>query len=167
MVKVITIRTTGDLKKAVITLNRIKTKLPRMVRLGMRRWGKILERDMKSSIRRVSTLFTGLSQGNGIEWRQGKNSDTGHLFVRREYLGLDHMKPHFVNVEKGRPRLLRWAKQARNSEIRRRARLVEKGDIKPFSIYVKPHPWVASGFKRARPKLRPVLKRLVERGIQV
>ncbi len=167
MVKVIIIKTTGDLSTAVTTLNRIKKKLPKMTRLGMRRWGNILVRDMKLSLRRVSVGFRGVSEGKGIRWEQGKRSDTGYLFMRQEYLALDHMRPHWVSVKRSRTILLRWAKQAIIPNIKRRARMVEKGTLKSFGVYVKPHPFIANGYGRARPKLRPVLKRVAARGINV
>lgn len=49
MVRVIRISTPGDLDYAVKTLNRIKRQLPEMTRLGMRRWGNILVKDMKNA----------------------------------------------------------------------------------------------------------------------
>lgn len=167
MVKVILIKTTGDLFTAVKTLGRIKKKLPEMTRLGMRRWGKILVKDMKLSLRRVSSKFRGISEGKGIRWEQGKKSNTAHLFMRREYLALDHMKPHWVSVKRTRTVLLAWAKQALIPNIRTRARNVEKGKLKRFGIYVGPHPFIAQGYGRARPKLRPVLKRMASRGVNV
>ena len=167
MVKVIIIKTSGDLVKTIATLNRIKKRLPKMVRKGMMRWGKILVRDMKLSLRRVSMEFTGMSERRGIRWEQGKRSNVGYLFMRREYLALDHMRPHWVSVKRTRTILLRWARQAIIPNIRSRARKVETRKLKSFAIYVKPHPFIAQGFRRARPKLRPVLKRLAVRGISV
>ena len=168
MVKVIIVRTTGDLVNAVTSLNRIKKKLPIMIRLGMMRWGKILVRDMKLSARRSGIKqFTGTLQGLGIRWEQGVRSDIGYLFMRLYAIYLDSMAPHYVNITRRRSRLLAWAKLARGSTIRRKASRVEKRELKNFSIYVKPHPFIARGYGRARPKLRPVLKRLVARGISI
>ena len=168
MVKVIIIKTTGDLFNAVTTLNRIKKKLPKMTRLGMRRWGKILVRDMKLSARKAKIKdFTGTLQGLGIRWEQGVRSDTGYLFMRLYAIYLDSMAPHYVNVTRRRTRILAWAKLARNLNIRRKARMVEKRELKSFAVYVKPHPFIAQGYRRARPKLKPVLKRLVARGINI
>ncbi len=83
MVKVIIIRTSGDLFNAVTSLNRIKKKLPKMIRKGMMRWGRILARDMKLSARRAKIKeFTGTLQTLGIRWDQGIKSDTGYLFMR-------------------------------------------------------------------------------------
>ena len=168
MVKVIIIKTSGDLFNAVTTLNRIKKRLPKMVRKGMMRWGRILVRDMKLSARRARIKdFTGTLQGLGIRWDQGVRSDTGFLFMRLYAIYLDSMRPHYVNVTRRRTRLLVWAKTARNPNIRRKARMVEKRELKSFAIYVKPHPFIAQGYRRARPKLRPVLKRLASRGVNI
>ncbi len=167
MVKVIIIKTSGDLKNAVISLNRIKKKLPKMTRLGMRRWGKILVRDMKLSARRAGIRdFKGILQTTGIRWDQGVRSDTGYLFIRLYGIYLDSMTPKYVAVKRSRTVLLRWAKLARSPSIRRKARMVERKELKSFAIYVKPHPFIATGFGRARPKLRPVLRRVAVRGIK-
>ena len=168
MVKVIIIKTTGDLKNAIISLNRIKKRLPKLTRLGMRRWGNILVRDMKLSARRAKIKdFKGVLQGVGIRWEQGVRSDTGYLFMRLYAIYLDSMAPHYVNITRRRTRLLAWAKLARVSTIRGKASMVEKRELKNFSIYVRPHPFIARGYGRARPKLKPVLKRLAARGITV
>ena len=168
MVKVIIIRTSGDLFNAVTTLNRIKRTLPEMTRIGMRRWGKILTKDMKLSARNARIKsFSGTLQGLGIRWEQGVRSDTGYLFMRLYAIYLDSMAPHYVNVTRRRTRLLAWAKIARSPNIRKKARMIEKRELKNFAIYVKPHPFIAQGYRRARPKLRPVLKRLVSRGVNI
>ena len=164
MVKVITISTAGDIIKGVKTLNRIKKRFPQMTRLGMRRWGKILERDTKISATKAGIKdFSGTLMDKGIRWEQSVRGNTGFLFIRLHGIYLDSMKPHWVNVIKRRSRLLRWAKIAKNNNIRTKARRVEKGELKKFSIFVKPHPFIANGFRRARPKLRPVLRRLTKR----
>ncbi|KKL07122.1 hypothetical protein LCGC14_2589180 [marine sediment metagenome] len=168
MVKIIIIKTSGDLFSAVTTLNRIKRRLPMMVRKGMMRWGKILARDMKLSARKAGIKkFSGTLQGLGIRWEQGVRSDTGYLFMRLYAVYLDSMAPHYVNITRRRSRLLIWAKKAKSLNTRRKARMVEKRELKSFAIYVKPHPFIAQGYRRARPKLRPVLKRLAVRGISV
>ena len=134
MVKVIIIRTSGDLFAAVTTLNRIKRRLPMMVRKGMMRWGKILVRDMKLSARKAGIKrFSGTLQGLGIRWEQRVRGDTGYLFMRLYAVYLDSMAPHYVNVTRRRTRLLLWAKIAKKPNIRRKARMVEKRKLKSFS----------------------------------
>ncbi len=166
--KIIIIKTTGDLKKATVSLNRIKKKLPKMTRLGMRRWGNILVRDMKLSARRANIKdFQGILQGPGIRWEQGVRSDTGFLFMRLYAIFLDSMSPKYVSIKRTRTVLLRWAKMAKSPAIRRKARMVEKKELKSFSIFVRPHPFIARGYGRARPKLQQVLKRVAARGINV
>jgi len=168
MTKVIIIKTTGDLFNAVTSLNRIKKRLPEMTRKGMIRWGKILARDMKVTARKAGIKrFSGTLQSLGIRWEQGVRSNTGYLFMRLYAIYLDSMAPHYVNITRRRSRLLVWAKTAKSPNIRRKARMVEKKELKSFAIYVKPHPFIAQGYRRARPKLRPVMKRLASRGVNL
>ncbi len=139
-----------------------------MTRKGMMRWGKILVRDMKISARQAKIKrYTGTLQGLGIRWEQRKKGDVGYLFMRLYSIYLDSMRPHYVNVTRRRTRLLAWAKRVTSSNIRRKARMVEKRELKNFAIYVKPHPFIAQGYRRARPKLRAVLKRVASRGVNL
>jgi len=168
MTKVIIIKTSGDLVTAVKTLGRVKKRLPQMIRKGMRRWGKILTRDMKLSARKARIKdYSGTLQGPGIRWEQSVHGDTGYLFMRLYAVFLDSMAPHYVNITRRRTRLLMWARRSRSSTIRRKARLVGSRKLKSFAIYVKPHPFIAQGYARARPKLRPVMKRLAARGVNL
>lgn len=166
MVQVIRINTEGDFVKAVATLNRAKHTLPRMTILGMHRWGKILERHMKRAAKNAGIAdYSGLLMGKGIEYRQGPRSENGYLFIRLHGVYLDSMKPHYVSVKRSRTTLLGWAAHARSGSIQTKAMLVQLGRMKRFSIYVKPHPFIATGYRTARPKLRPVLKRIAARAI--
>jgi len=166
MAKVIVINTEGDLIKGVRTLNRVKTRLPKMTIEASRRWGRILEKNMRRSARNAGIKdFTGtlLNTERGIDWRQGKNSKTGYLFMRLYGIYLDSMRPHPVYVTRRRTRLLAWAKS--KPMFRERAARVEEGRQSKFAIYVKPHPFIAAGYRKARTKLRPVLKRLAARAV--
>jgi hypothetical protein len=166
MVRIIIINTSGDLIKGVKTLNRMKKRFPRMTILGMIRWGRILTRHMKNAVRNAGIQdFSGTLQGKGIRWEQGPRTPTGYLFIRLHGIYLDGMKPHYVNVNTRRTRLLMWAKTARNSRIRQRAHRVEKKEIRKFPLFVERKPFIAQGYRTARPKLRPVLKRVAQRAI--
>ena len=168
MVKIIHVRTSGDLTRVVRSISRIQTRLPQMTRNGIRRWGKVLERDMKNAAmdagikRSTGTLFD-----KGIECRQGKKSDHGHLFMRIYGIYLSEMKPHFVSVHRRRRRILRWARIARSSIIKRQARMIDSGEKKSFSVYVKPHPFISQGYRRSIPKLNLILKSNTRRAIQM
>ena len=167
MVKVINISTSGDFVMAEKVLQRVKKRLPAMTIKAMIRWGKILEKDMKSSLRNVSARFRGVSEGNGIRWEQGNKSHVGHLFMHRGYVALDSMKPHWVSVKRSRSRLLSWSRQAKVPNIRRRAQMIDSGKLKSFGVYVKPHPFISSGWRRSRPKLRPILNTMASRAVNI
>jgi hypothetical protein len=168
MVVLIKINTMGDIQTAVKSLERIKHQVPEMIRSSMLQFGKILEKDMKVSARRAGIKqFTGELQGLGIRWEQRKKGNVGALFIRVYGIYLDSMNPHYVNVTRRRTRLLLWAKAgARSSTIIEKAWMVDKGIIKKFSIYVKPHPYIRQGWATARPKLNPILRREISRGMK-
>lgn len=133
---------------------------PQFTREGMRDWGGILERDTKASATQARiSRFTGTLWGKGIEWRQGPKSDHGGLFARKEYIQLDSMKPHFVNITKQRTVLLRWASRAGIPVIQTAARNIKSGRIKKYAVGVKPHPFIQRGYQRALPKLTPTLNK--------
>lgn len=167
MVKIIIIKNQQDMIIAAKSLNRVKKRLPIMTRESMRKWGRILERDMKQSARRARIkAFTGTLFNKGIEWRQGTKSDHGHLFMRIHGIYLDSMKPHYVNITRRRTRLLAWALKATSRRISRRARMISTGKISKYAIKVKPHPFIRAGYRRARPKLNTMLKRMIKRTVK-
>ena len=138
-----------------------------MTRKGMMRWGKILERDMKSSVKAAGIDdFTGTLQGKGIRYEQRPRGKIGKLFIRLHGVLLDAMGPHFVNIHRRRIRLFAWARVARSGAIRKKARMLEQREIRKFTIFVKPHPFIREGYKRARPKLKTIINQEVSRAIQ-
>lgn len=167
MAKIITISSLGDIQNAVAVLERIKKNVPASTIEAIRTWGKILEKDMKVSLRRAGVrTFTGELQGNGIRWEQGKRSQIGYLFMRIYGIYLDSMRPHYVNITRRRTRLLLWAKGgAMSSAIIEKAWMVDKKVISKFSIYVRPHPFIKSGWNISRPKLNPIIRRAVSRSV--
>lgn len=165
MARVIVIRNLKDVTVGVGVLNRIKRRVPEMTREEMRKWGRILEKDLRHAARQARISPGVLTEGKGIEWRQRKRSNTGYLFMKIYGIYLDSMKPHFVNVTRQRSRLLMWASIARKAPIRRKAEDVIRGKRAKFSVYVRPHPFIHTGYTRARKKLRPILKRGVSRAV--
>ncbi len=157
MVTVITIRSSGDLIKTSNSLKGIQKKLPVMNSRAMMRWGKILEKDMKVSAKSAGIKSsTGVLFGKGIEYRQRPRGNVGRLFIVNSGVMLDSMKPHWVNILQRRTRLLDWALRSRN--FKSEARAISSGELKKFPIFVRPHPFIRSGWKRARPKLKPIVK---------
>ena len=102
---------------------------------------------------------TGTLFSHGIRWEQRPRGRIGKLFIRLYGVQLDSMDTHWVSVKKSRSRLLSWARQARRSSIRRRARLVDEGKINSFGIFVRPKPFIRRGYMVARPKLTAIMKR--------
>ncbi len=165
MVDVLTIRVDqARLQKIDGVLKRVRNKLPELTSKGMFAWGKILEKDMKMSARDAGIVpFTNTLFTTGIQWRQRPRGKIGRLFIRLYGIALDQMAPHFVNLTRRRSRLLAWAEQSKSSAIRRAARAVRKGEQSKATIRVRPHPFIMNGWRRARPKLRPVLSRFADR----
>ena len=168
MPDIIRIDTKGDFKMAAKSLEKLSTRLPQMEREGMRRWGKILEKDMKASAKEAkitpssgnNSLFT-----NGIRYEQAKQGNIGRLFIRQYGIYLDSMKGHYVNIQRSRPNFVRWGKRARDANIRSGAYKVEQGMESRYGLYVQAHPFIRTGYKRARPKLTKILKQQTQRGL--
>lgn len=155
--------TTSGFTRAIPQLGRIRN-IPQAIPRATLRWGKILERDMKASARTAGIRrFTGTLYGTGIRYEQAPNGKIGRLFIRQYGVAVDSMRPHFVSVKSTRTQLLRWALQARSRAIRARAKQVAAGTLTRFGIFVKPHPFINAGWRRARPKLRPILRQELER----
>lgn len=159
MVTIISINT-GEF----LSLNRVFARVRRLpdtaVPDAIREWGNVLERDMKNSAFQADIKpFTGSIYSNGIEWRQRQKGLTGMLFMRRAYVYLDSMQPHWVNVTGSRRTLLAWALQAKSSSVRFQARMVQQGIIKKFGIHVSPHPFIQRGYNRSIKKLTPILNK--------
>jgi hypothetical protein len=161
MVIAITINERG-LRSAVQSLNRIRN-IPNVVPKAQLEWGQVLERDMKNSARDAGlSNFSGtLISGRGIRYEQAQNGRIGRLFIRLYGIWQDSMKPHFVTLKRSRKVLLSWAQQSRSQAIRLMAEDIASGRRRQGAIYVKPHPWIKAGYRRARPKLRTILIRHV------
>lgn len=169
MVLIIKIKDGQDMMNLASRLNKLKLKMPAMTRGGMKEWGeKSLERNLKKMVIASGiTPFTGGLLSNGIEYKQGKTSNKGFLYINDYGVKLDGMHPHHVRVDKRRTELLTWASRARLSTIRKRADKVLSGKRKSFPIRVTPHPFIESGFIRAVRKLNPMLKRWTKRGMRI
>lgn len=166
MVHVITIRTAGDMLKASKSLKRMRTKLPKMEREAMRKWGNILERDTKSSATQAGiTQSTGDLQSTGIKYKQAKKGNIGRLFIKQYGIYLDSMRPHWVNIRRDRSQLLRWGLRARSPAIRAASYAIRSGKESNYGIFVMPHPYIRSGYARARPKLNRLVRQFTENGL--
>jgi len=164
---VLRINSVGSAQTAINTLKRVGKNMPEMPPKVMMRWGKILERDMKSAARAAGIKpFTGTLYEKGIEYRQRPRGKVGMLFIRQYGVMLDSMKTHLVSVNRRRSRLLAWAEQAQKGSISSRARLVKGGKLKKFPIVVRAHPFIRAGWGRARRKLRPMLVQYTEQTLK-
>lgn len=155
----------GAVKVNIIGVQKVKTLFGRVGRFPQltidttRKWGKILERDTKTSARQAGIKrSSGTLFGRGIRWDQKPNGRIGTLFVRQYGVFLDSMRPHWVSMRKGRGVLLRWAETARSSKLQDVSAKIQGGTIKNHGIFVKPHPYLRTGFNRARPKLTKLIK---------
>lgn len=140
--------------------NRLKrTKnLPVASSKAIMEWGKILQRDISSSARTELSEFSG-SLFSKILWKQRPRGKIGELTMPLYGVFVDRMRPHVVSINKSRSVLLGWAKQAQHPEIRRGANAVSQGRADSFPLFVEPHPFIRKGWRRARPKLRTIMKR--------
>ena len=99
---------------------------------------------------------------NGIQARK-KSKRRSVLFMPIEGTFLDSMKPHKVQLKKGRL-IRKWALAKGNARVKRIAE-------KEGSIYVRPHPFFESAFQEAVIRLPLVLKRradsIIARGVKL
>ncbi len=161
MPKVIVIKNMKDINVTIKTLNRIKKRLPKMTTDTMLQWGKMLEKSMKDSAKLAGIKkFTGTLYKRGIEWRQRPRGKTGKLFIRLYGVYLDSMNSHYVNVLRRRSKLLQWALQANNPNIRRNALQVQNRTRQSFPLYVRQKPFIQRGYRRVRRRLKPMLARM-------
>jgi hypothetical protein len=157
MVLVYNIRTVQDLRNVDRDLQFKARRLPYLNKRITDRWGKVVVRDMKISAQLAGiNPFTGTLQDSGIRWESHR--DGGSLWMRQYGIALDSMPPHFVTVRKSRTRLLNWMLQARSLGLRIVANQIASGKRKRFGLYVKPHPFIQTGYKMARPKLTKIMK---------
>jgi len=134
-------------------------RFPQMTIETTMKWGRILERDTKSAVRNARIKSsTGTIHGKGIRWDQKKKGKVGRLFVRKEYVFLDRMENHWVNLQKSRTRFVRWAETADADNLKRAASQIQDGSKRTHRVYVKKHPFLRRGFKNARPKLTKLIK---------
>lgn len=157
MVDIVKVNIRG-VKQVQTTLSRVG-RFPKVTIDVTRKWGKILERDIKTSARQAKIKQnTRTIYGKGIRWDQKPKGKIGRLFVRREYIFLDSMKPHWVNMRSSRTRLVSWGEQAMADNLKHAASQIRDGSKRFHRMYVKPHPFLRRGFMRARPKLTKLIK---------
>jgi hypothetical protein len=154
MVITISIRNLNDLKKVDTRLKYMSTAMRKVSHKVMSRWGPVLVRDLKASASR--NTFEGDLQKNGINWVQKPHSGELHMSLAGIYL--DSMNPHWVNIQRNRPKLLRWARRAQNTNIKKAANAIAAGRRQKYGIFVKKHPFINAGYRLARPKLTRMLK---------
>lgn len=167
MTTLITIKGLDQLERVTKNLGQLDASSRKGISQGIREWGNIAVRDLKDSARQAKIDdFTGGLQGNGIRWEQAENGVVGRLMIPSYGVMLDSMNPHWVSVTRQRTRLLAWANQANNSRVRHNAALVSAGKRDHFNVFVKPHPFIQTGLRRANPKLNPLIKNQLNKVIK-
>lgn len=148
-------------------ISRIKKNMPMMGRQAMQEWGEVLVRDFKLAAEHAGIKnFTGRLQRNGIRWDQRPRGNIGRLFVVQHGIFLDSMRPHWVNITQRRRRLLLWGQQSQDELISDASVQIASGKRKTKAIFVRPHPWMRNGWRRARPKLGPILQKHARRMVK-
>ena len=160
MVIVLRLTSAGDIQKAANFLDRIHRKTPELTSKVMHKFGNLMVKNLKQAAmdRKDIKSFTGeLFQGDGIRWEQRPRGKIGVLKIKQKYIYLDSMQPHWVAIKRSRTRLLAWAKQAQNAGLRKVANDVSSRKQNVGFVYVKPHPFIRTGWNRTRPRLRVML----------
>jgi len=164
MPNVINVRSGGTIREAHQFFENVAEDMPGLTREAMRDWGEILERELVASAKRAGIKsYTGTLFNTGIEWRQRPKGNVGKLFMRQYGIWLDQMSPHWVTIKDTRSTLLNWARRASSNTIRLKAARIIGGTTDNESLYVKPHPFIKQGLRRAQPKLDALLKNNIDK----
>lgn len=156
--------TQGRVTDKLQSLKNIR-KLPAMTREGMRDWGKNIlvpaERRAMKSPGEIRDFRGDLS--SGIVWVQPQKSNYGYLTMPEHGVMLDSMKPHpwYITRRNG----MSWA--AQSNKFGAQAKKLRSGEIRGFFVYVKPHPFIRSGYDNARKKLSAILKNKVDMTLNI
>lgn len=156
---VIEISTKGNFLEKSKSLKYIH-KLPQMCRNAMREWGKM---ELAPAMRRAAKQaniknFKGkLSGPNGIKWNQDSDkSNYGYLTIVDEGVILDSMPAHKWTIGRNRAKGINWLLQSENFSSQ--GMDLKKGRLATVEIWVKPHPFIRTGYNTARKKLPAILK---------
>lgn len=163
MKTILRVQTTGSIPVKVTGRMR---NLPKMTRIGVRAWGNKLQQSMIRSMKGAGIEpFTG-ELFRDTKWVQGQNSNYGQLVVPIHGVMLDNMVIHRLWFRRDYGMRLRWAQQARNDQVRVWGGEVRRGQKEKFFLWVRPHPWIQSGYRDARKKLPAVLKEYAGRAVK-
>lgn len=163
MVEYLSLTFDGQLR-AQSRLARAKNVPTKVVPHVMQRWGRVLARDTANAARQAGVKpFTGTLFSNGMRWEQAPQGKIGRFFIRQYGVYLDSMSPHWVNITPRRTRLLAWAMQSRNGLLHNAAVLIASGKLRKKAVFVRPHPYILTGYTRARSKLMPMIRQEVSR----
>ncbi len=141
----------GSVKRVEGRLKQV-SRFPDLTRKAMMQWGKVLEREMISSLHTANVKPWGggkLSLFKDIQWRQRPKGDIGRLFMPLHGVYLDSMNPHHVALKPGRL-ITKWARQRMKGRI-------------PKVIYVRKRPFIKRGYNSAKTKLGPIIKQHLRR----
>jgi hypothetical protein len=151
--------TTGRVLKKID--KRLKD-LPRLTRIGMRKWGNSLARSMIKSAKQAGIRpGVGNTLYKSIKWKQPQNSNYGELVMASHGVMLDRMVTHRLYFSRKFNSRLMWGLQARSEAIRRQSLSIRKGKLSEFHITVRKHPFIRTGYQSVRKNLRKDLKEYI------
>jgi len=155
--------TQGNVTDKLKSLKNIR-KLPSMTRAGMRDWGKnILVPSERRAVKQAGIKDFKGDLSSGIVWVQPEKSNYGYMTMPEHGVMLDSMRPHawYVTRRNG----MTWA--AQSNKFGAQAKKLRSGQIRGFFVFVKPHPFIRTGYDNARKKLSTILKNKVDTTLNI
>jgi|TARA_R100001530_G_scaffold2717_1_gene4361 hypothetical protein len=140
-------------------LKGLPKKTQKVVGKGIQGWGKNAESNFKLYSTKVGgrkSFFSG-DLYQSIKWR--RRGLSGFLEMSEAGFALDHMKPHWVALKKGR-KITEWAVDKGLAKLGPGGKGIT--DIYPVtkkSIYVGPHPWIEAGRQKEFKKINRFINR--------
>ena len=138
--------------QAFNNFRRINKNFPIAAKKGLDDFGKSMVRSMKREITLKKLIWRGKLH-SGVRWERSRSG--GRLWMPIHGVYMDSMRPHWVQFKQTRTKLIQWAEQKGNLNVKIAA--ASKG-----GMFVRPRPFIDTVLKRRLEVLRREVKRHIK-----
>ena len=154
-------------RQAINRVQNIIQKLPPNMEEAGFQYGKLVQRNMRRELTAQGLIWR-RKLWNSIQARRATKTRT-EVFMAREGVWLDSMKPHPVWLKKGRL-ITAWANDPKKGLPIKHSFVMKKlsnitGQIER-GIMVKPHPWIANAMARSALGLNRIAKEHLDKTLK-